>query len=142
MCKHCFLYTERKFCPFSISSVTIGIRWPLKGLSIFGFLIIKKLFLSKLIGITSEKISDEKPKAKQDAERTKLKPKLKSIKPTEVEESPLEKLKRLENGELFSFWMWVNELNRIWVISIFASWAQFWSSLWNELLCSQGTVQW
>ena len=45
-------------------------------------------------------MSDQIPKTKQDPQETKPKPKLKSIKPTEVEESPLEKLKRLENGKL------------------------------------------
>merc|ERR1711872_1202054 len=50
-------------------------------------------------GTIPEKISDEKPSPKQDPKKTKPKPKLKSIKQTEVEESPLEKLKRLENAK-------------------------------------------
>merc|ERR1712142_416614 len=60
---------------------------------------IENLEETDIQGIISKKISDEKPQPKQDPERTKLKPKLKSIKPTKVEESPLEKLKRLENAK-------------------------------------------
>ena len=44
-------------------------------------------------------MSDQTPTSKQDPQKTKPKPKLKTIMPTEVEESPLEKLKRLENGK-------------------------------------------
>ena len=53
-----------------------------------------------IIGTIPEKISQEKPKSKQEPERTKVKPKHKSIEQIEVEESPLERLKRLENGKL------------------------------------------
>ena len=55
-----------------------------------------------IIGTIPEKISQEKPKSKQEPERTKVKPKHKSIEQIEVEESPLERLKRLENGKLKS----------------------------------------
>ena len=72
------------------------------GWNIIELHVIQKKYLFQTIGTIPEKISDEKPSPKQDPEKTKPKPKLKSIKQTEVEESSLEKLKRLENGKLKS----------------------------------------
>jgi len=50
-------------------------------------------------GASPEKTDDQKPKPKQVNEEKKSKPKLKSIRQKEAEETPLEKLKRLETGE-------------------------------------------
>merc|ERR1712142_1092475 len=60
---------------------------------------IENLEETDIQGIISKKISDEKPQPKQDPERTKLKPELKPIEQIEVEESPLERLQRLENAK-------------------------------------------
>jgi len=50
-------------------------------------------------GTIPEKINDKKAQPNQEPERTKLKPELKSIEQIEVEESPLERLQRLENAK-------------------------------------------